>query len=105
MSRKASWILAALAYSVLAVMLLAIEADRREQMAAYGGFVKCGYTAVMTGLLGVSIFGPLSLLATRASVAAFLECPSPRPKRRILEIAAVSLPAALALFLLASFFV
>jgi hypothetical protein len=104
MDRKVSWGLAALAYATLAVMLLAIEADYQKQMAAYGGFVKCGYNAAMTNLLGLSTFGPLSLLATRASVPAFLQCSPPRPKLRILEIAAISFPAAWALFMIASLF-
>ena len=94
--------LAAVAY--LGVPLwawFAIGSDQDAQRTAYG-FVKCGTPMIGIILLACVISGASSLLALGLGVVSYRNVSGPRPKARVLEIAALSLPLVPAMFVAAS---
>ena len=104
MSRKLSWLLAALAYLGPPVWAhWAVTADQNAQRTAYG-FVKCATPHGMIALWACAVSGLLSLLAIAFALATYRLVPSPRPKPRVLEIGAVAAPALVAGLVFASLF-
>jgi hypothetical protein len=102
MSRKLSWLLAAIAYLGPPLWAyFAIKAAQDAQMAAYG-FIKCGTPMAMTTLSACKASGLLSLLATGFAIASFRSASRPLLKTRVLEIVAVSVPLVVAVVILAS---
>ena len=102
MGRKLSWLLAVIAYLGAPLWAwFAIESDRGAQTAAYG-FVKCGNPMIGIMLLACLISGAASMLAAGLGVASYLGASGPRPKVRVLEIAALSFPLPVALFVAGS---
>jgi hypothetical protein len=102
MSRKLSWLFAAMAYLVPPIWAyVAIKADLNAQLDAYG-FIKCGTPALSMTLLACKASSALSLLAACFGIASFLGMSSPRPKIRLLEIGALLLPLLVAVCTFAS---
>jgi hypothetical protein len=98
MSRKLSWMIATIAYVGAPVWAwFAIASDRDAQMSAYG-FVKCGTPMIGIILWACILAGASSLLALGLGTASFRKMPSPRPRMRVLEIGALSIPLVLAIF-------
>jgi len=99
MSRKLSWTFAAIAYVAVPLWAyFAIRSDYNAQMHAYK-FVKCGTPMIGIMLLACMSSGAASLLAAGLGVASYRSILGPRPKTRALEIAALSLPLLVAMFI------
>jgi hypothetical protein len=100
MSRKLSWVFGVIAYVGAPLWAwLAIRSDYEAQMQAYK-FIKCGTPMIGIMLSACAVSGVASLLAAGLGVASYRRVSGQRPKIRVLEIAALSLPLVVA-FLIA----
>ena len=102
MSRKLSWLLAAVACVAPPIWAyVATTSDLNTQRAAYG-FVKCGTPMISIILLACIASGALSMVATGFGVASIRLIPKPRPKIRLFELLVLLLPTLVAAFIFAS---
>ena len=91
MKRTLSWLFGVLAYFGPPVWAaLAIEADRKSQLAGHGWV--CGNPMIGIMLLAGISSGFLSLIATGFSVASFRSLPRPQSKGRVAELGVFILP-------------
>jgi len=102
MNRKLSWLLAGIAYIGPPLWAyFSSVADQHAQLAAYG-FIKCGNTQTGITFLACVASGSLSSVALALGLVSLRSVPSPRPRARLLEMVAVSMPLLVAVLIVSS---
>ena len=102
--RKFSWALIAVALVAPFVWAyFAIQADAEAQLVGHPRFV-CGIPMLGIVLVACAASGILSVISTIVGLVAYLRLNTPRPKLRMLELCALSVPLLLsAAFLISEF--
>lgn len=91
MSRKASLVIASMAYiGVPLWALFALQRDAEAQRVAHA--FACGNVAMGIIVFGLMLCATLSLVASAFALASFRKLPSPRSRFRTLELVFIAFP-------------